>query len=70
MYFSLEYFGFTSFLIIYLIFIGILSVSRVFCFPDHYTVEESYAKERDLQILQRQNEDLFLTMFTAFSNDG
>ena len=48
-------FGFTSFFI---------------CFPDHYTVEESYAKERDLQILQRQNEDLFLTMFTAFSNDG
>ena len=38
--------------------------------PEHYTVEESYAKERDLQILQRQNEDLFVTMFTAFSNDG
>ena len=38
--------------------------------PEHYTIEQSYEKERDLQILQRQNEDLFLTMFNAFSNDG
>ena len=49
---------------------GILRVEIMKNPPEHYTVEESYAKERDLQILQRQNEDLFFTMFTAFSNDG
>ena len=49
---------------------GILRVEIMKNPPEHYTVEQSYEKERDLQILQRQNEDLFLTMFNAFSNDG
>ena len=49
---------------------GILRVEIMKNPPEEYSVEQSYEKERDLQLLQRQNEDLFLTMFNAFSNDG
>jgi hypothetical protein len=48
---------------------GILRVEIMKNPPEYYTVEMSYEKERNLQLLQRQNEELFLTMFSVFSVD-
>ena len=49
---------------------GILRVEIMKNPPEHYTVEESYEKERNLQLMQRQNDELFYTMFNVFSSDG
>lgn len=49
---------------------GILRVEIMKNPPEFYTVEQSYEKERNLQSLQRQNEEIFYAMFNVFSVDG
>ncbi len=49
---------------------GILRVEIMKNAPEKYSVLESYEKERNLQLMQRQNEELFLTMFNVFAADG
>lgn len=49
---------------------GILRVEIMRNPPEFYTVEQSYEKERTLQLMQRHNEELFYTMFNVFSTEG
>ena len=49
---------------------GILRVEIMKNPPENYCVEQSYEKERNLQLMQRQNDELFYTMFNVFASDG
>ena len=50
---------------------GILRVEIMKNPPEHYTVEQSYEKERTLQLFQqRQNDDIFPSVFSMFNTDG
>ena len=51
---------------------GILRVEIMSNPPEGYTVEDSYKKERTLQLLQRQQQtdEVLYAMFNVFSTDG